>query len=82
MLTGSRPDGTAFPGAPFADMTCSNWTQSGADGSAMTGHHDSLGPLDSSWAKSWNSTHPTMGCSPEKIRPTGGDGFFYCFAVK
>jgi hypothetical protein len=82
MLTGSRPDGTAYPGAPFADMTCGNWTKSTAEGSAMTGHHDGLGPLDSSWAKSWNSTHPTLGCSPEKIRPTGGDGFFYCFAVK
>jgi hypothetical protein len=82
MLTGSRPDGTAFPGAPFADMTCGNWTKSTVEGAAMTGHHDSLGPLDSAWAKSWNSTHPTLGCSPEKIRPTGGDGFFYCFAVK
>jgi len=24
MLTGSRPDGTAFPGPPFPDMTCGN----------------------------------------------------------
>jgi hypothetical protein len=48
----------------------------------MTGHHDSMGPLNTPWATSWNSTHPTLGCSPEKIRPTGGDGLFYCFAVK
>jgi hypothetical protein len=82
MLTGSRPDGTAFPGAPFADMSCGNWTKSGADGSAMTGHHDRLGPLDAAWASSWNSTHPTLGCSLDKIRPTGGDALFYCFAVK
>jgi hypothetical protein len=82
MLTGSRPDGTAFPGAPFADMTCGNWTKSTAEGSAMTGHHDSAGPLDASWARSWNSTHPTLGCNMEKIRPTGGDARFYCFAVK
>jgi hypothetical protein len=82
MLTGSRPDGTAFPGAPFPDMTCGNWTKSADDGSAMTGHHDSAGPLDASWARSWNSTHPTLGCSMEKIRPTGGDARFYCFAVK
>ena len=82
ILTGSRPDGTAFPGAPFPDMTCGNWTKSGADGAAMTGHHDRAGPLDASWAVSWNSAHPTLGCSPEKIRPTGGDGLFYCFAVK
>lgn len=82
MLTGSRPDGTAFPGAPFADMTCGNWTKSSAEGSAMTGHHDAQGPNGSAWATSWNSTHPTLGCSLEKIRPTGGDALFYCFAVK
>ena len=82
MLTGSRPDGTAFPGTPFPDMTCGNWTKSGADGAAMTGHHDRAGPLDAPWATSWNSAHPTLGCSQEKIRPTGGDGLFYCFAVK
>ena len=82
ILTGSRPDGTAFPGAPFPDMTCGNWTKSGADGAAMTGHHDRAGPLDASWAVSWNSAHPTLGCSQEKIRPTGGEGLFYCFAVK
>lgn len=82
MLTGSRPDGTAFPGAPFPDMTCGNWTKSGPDGSAMTGHHDQMGPIGSSWASSWNSTHPTLGCNAEKIRPTGGEGLFYCFAVK
>ncbi|TAK69260.1 MAG: hypothetical protein EPO19_07830 [Betaproteobacteria bacterium] len=82
MLTGSRPDGTAFPGAPFPDMTCGNWTKSGTDGSAMTGHHDREGPIDSPWATSWNSAHPTLGCSQERVRPTGGDGLFYCFAVK
>lgn len=82
MLTGSRPDGTAFPGAPFPDMTCGNWTKSGGDGAAMTGHHDRAGPIDSPWATSWNSAHPTLGCSQEKVRPTGGDGLFYCFAVK
>jgi hypothetical protein len=82
MLTGSRPDGTAFPGAPFPDMTCGNWTKSGPDGAAMTGHHDRAGPLDASWATSWNSAHPTLGCSQERVRPTGGDGLFYCFAAK
>lgn len=82
MLTGSRPDGTAFPGAPFPDMTCGNWTRSGADGAAMTGHHDRAGPIANAWATSWNSAHPTLGCSQEKVRPTGGDGLFYCFAAK
>jgi len=82
MLTGSRPDGTAFPGGQFPDMTCGNWTKNGADGSAMTGHHDRAGPIDSPWATSWNSAHPTLGCSQERLRPTGGDGLFYCFAAK
>jgi len=81
MLTGSRPDGTAFPGAPFPDMTCGNWTKGGNDGAAMVGHHDRVGPINSPWATSWNSGHPTLGCSLERIRPTGGDGLFYCFAV-
>lgn len=82
ILTGSRPDGTAFPGAPFQDMTCGNWTKSGPDGSAMTGHHDRAGPVASSWASSWNSAHPTRGCDPDAIRSTGGAGLFYCFAEK
>ncbi len=82
ILTGSRPDGTAFPGKPFPDMSCGNWTKSSDEGAAMTGHHDRAGPSDASWAVSWNSAHPTLGCSTEKIRPTGGDGLFYCFAAK
>lgn len=82
MLTGSRPDGTAFPGAPFGDMTCGNWTKGDKDGMAMTGHHDRVGPIDASWATSWNSAHPTRGCDPESLKSTGGDGLFYCFAEK
>ncbi len=82
MLTGSRPDGTAFPGAPFPDMTCGNWTKSGKDGSAMLGHHDLAGPVDNAWAKSWNSAHPSRGCDPEGLISTGGAGLFYCFAAK
>lgn len=46
ILTGSRPDGTAFPGPPFGDMTCGNWTKSGTEGAAMTGHHDRAGPIE------------------------------------
>jgi len=82
ILTGSRPDGTAYPGAPFPDRTCGNWTKSTPDGAAMVGHHDRVGPTDASWATSWNSAHPTLGCSQDKVLPTGGDGLFYCFAVK
>ena len=82
MLTGSRPDGTSFPGAPFPDLTCGNWTRGGTEGSAMTGHHDRKGPVNSPWAVSWNSAHPTTGCDPEHVKSTGGDALFYCFAVK
>ena len=82
ILTGSRPDGTAFPGPPFFDMTCGNWTKGGTDGSAMVGHHDRAGPIDHAWATSWNSSHPTRGCTQEAVVSTGGDGLFYCFAVK
>lgn len=82
ILTGSRPDGTAFPGAPFGDMTCGNWTKGGMDGAAMTGHHDRAGPINSPWATSWNSGHPTRGCNPEGLKSTGGGGLMYCFAEK
>lgn len=84
ILTGSRPDGTAFPpNPPFGDMTCGNWTKGGDEGAAMTGHHDRAGPVGHSWAISWNSAHPTGGgCSQPALQGTGGDGLFYCFAEK
>jgi hypothetical protein len=84
ILTGSRPDGTAFPPSPpFADMTCGNWTKGGEEGTAMTGHHDRAGPTDHPWATSWNSGHPTRGgCSQTALQGTGGDGLLYCFAQK
>lgn len=74
MLTGSRPDGTAFPDA--ADHTCQNWT-SGAAGTAQLGHHDRTGGGNTSW----NSTHASRGCSQENLVSTGGAGLFYCFSV-
>ncbi|HYG54448.1 MAG TPA: hypothetical protein VD965_04035 [Burkholderiales bacterium] len=80
ILTGSRPDGTAF--APLSDMTCSNWTNSGKEATAMVGHHDKAGPIDHPWAVSWNSSHASRGgCGLEALRSTGGDGLFYCFAA-
>jgi len=88
ILTGSRPDGTAFPGGAgggvaYADMTCGNWTKGSTDGSAMVGHHDRAGPITGQpWATSWNSSHPTIGCSMDRLRPTGGDGLLYCFAAR
>jgi hypothetical protein len=84
ILTGSRPDGTAFPPSPpFGDMTCGNWTKDGEDGAAMTGHHDRVGPTGHAWATSWNSAHPTRGgCGQTALQGTGGDGLFYCFAAQ
>ncbi len=80
ILTGSQPDGTAFAGA--ADMTCGNWTKSGAEGAAMLGHSDRTGLDDSPPAKSWNTSHASRGgCSQDALRGTGGAGYFYCFAT-
>ena len=77
MLTGSAPDGRALTGKA---LTCSDWTSSGA-GSAMVGHHDRMGLDDSEPQRSWNSSHPTKGCSQEALVSTGGAGRFYCFAA-
>ena len=79
ILTGSTPDGRAPTGDQ--DMTCGNWTKSG-EGSAIVGHHDRVGLRDDDAAKSWNSSHPSRGCSQEALRGTGGDGLVYCFAAK
>ena len=78
MLTGSRSDGTAF--APQTDTTCKSWTSS-TDGSAIVGHHDRVGPNADNWAKSWNFSHQSAGCSQEALIRTGGSGKFYCFAA-
>ena len=80
MLTGSRADGTAF--APQTDTTCRAWTHSGGDGSAVVGHHDRIGPMPENWAKSWNFSHQSAGCSPDALVKTGGSGRFYCFAAR
>jgi hypothetical protein len=86
ILTGSQPDGRAFPGRDELgeDMTCHNWTSS-SEGAAMVGHHDRRGLFDTDSAKSWNAAHPSRGsnggCSQEALQSTGGAGLFYCFAV-
>jgi hypothetical protein len=81
-LTGSQPDGTAFP--PGDDRTCHNWTSS-TQGTAIVGHIDRQGLRDDAQSKSWNSSHPSRGpdggCSQADLRSTGGDGLFYCFAA-
>ena len=78
ILTGSQADGRAFPGDK--DMTCGNWTKSG-EGSALVGHHDRQGLRDDAPSKSWNSSHPSRGCSQDALISTGGNGLFYCFAA-
>ena len=74
MLTGSQPDGRAYTDG--ADHTCQNWTSS-SDGTAQLGHFDRTGGPNTSW----NSAHPSRGCSQENLVSTGGAGLFYCFAV-
>lgn len=78
VMTGSQPDGTAF--AAGEDRTCRNWTSS-TEGSAMVGHSDRIGLNDSAPMRSWNTSHPSRGCSMEGLRTTGGAGLFYCFAI-
>jgi len=82
ILTGTQPDGTAFPAGD--DKTCGNWTKSGK-GTAIVGHHDRTGLDTSAAAISWNSSHPTRGpdggCSQDDLKSTGGAGLLYCFAV-
>ena len=82
ILTGSQPDGTAFPAGD--DRTCRNWTTSGA-GAAMVGHSDRTGLDESAPAKSWNSSHPSRGpgggCSQDDLKSSGGNGLFNCFAA-
>ena len=79
ILTGSQPDGTAIAGD--ADKTtCGNWTRSG-EGAAMVGHHDRWGLRDDEPSRSWNSSHPSRGCSQDNLRASGGAGLVYCFAV-
>src|SRR5262245_40600703 len=83
ILTGSQPNGNAFPAGD--DRTCGNWTKSGA-GSAMLGHHDRQGLGTDEASMSWNSSHLSRGsdggCSQNDLKSTGGAGLLYCFAVK
>ncbi len=82
ILTGSQPDGTAFPfammdmlGFDAHTMTCANWTSNSSDHWAMIGHSDRDGSVGFS---SWIGAHPIRSCS----EADGGTGFlFYCFAI-
>lgn len=74
MLTGSQTDGRAYNDG--ADHTCNGWTSNGA-GTAQLGHSDRNGGGNTSW----NSAHPSRGCSQDNLVSTGGAGLFYCFAI-
>jgi hypothetical protein len=79
ILTGSSRDGRAV--TDKGDTTCKDWT-SGSEGSAIVGHFDRIGFPPPEAARSWNSSHPTKGCSQPALVSTGGAGLLYCFAVK
>jgi hypothetical protein len=74
ILTGTQPDGRAY--SDGGDHTCNNWTNNG-QGTAQLGHSDKQGGGNSSW----NSAHPSRGCSQANLVSTGGAGLIYCFAV-
>jgi hypothetical protein len=74
ILTGSMPDGRAYTDG--MDHTCKNWTSSDA-GTAQLGHFDRTGGGNTSW----NSAHPSRGCSQQNLVSTGGAGLLYCFAA-
>jgi hypothetical protein len=76
ILTGALLDGTLSPDT--TDTTCSNWTSNGT-GAAYVGHFDRVG--GGANPTSWNSAHPSRGCSQQNLVGTGGNGYFYCFAI-
>jgi hypothetical protein len=77
ILTGSTTAGRAYTDG--MDHTCSNYT-SNADGmgAVQLGHADRTGGGNTSW----NSAHPSRGCSQANLISTGGNGYLYCFAAK
>lgn len=77
ILTGSDLDGTFWDGE--GHTVCDNWTSNGSEGGARVGHHDRQGGGEN--PESWNSAHTSRGCSQENLQATGGNGYFYCFAV-
>ncbi len=77
ILTGTQLDGTAWEGE--GDTTCSNWTSNANDGSALVGHHDRTG--GGANPSHWSTAHGSRGCGQADLQGTGGNGFFYCFAI-
>jgi hypothetical protein len=46
-------------------------------GTAQLGHFDRTGGPNTSW----NSAHPSAGCSQDNLVRTGGAGLLYCFKI-
>ena len=76
ILTGSTLDGRTIDDGD--DHTCSNWT-SNSDGTAQVGHFDRQGGGQN--PNSFNSAHSSRSCSQQDLIATGGNGYFYCFAI-
>lgn len=76
ILTGSTLDGRTVDDG--SNHTCNNWT-SNDEGTAQVGHFDRTGGGQN--PTSWNSAHGSRGCSQEDLIGTGGNGYFYCFAI-
>ena len=74
ILTWSTPDWMV------GNFTCSNWTSTSAEWSAIVWHHDRMWLDESDGAKSWNSSHPSKWCALENLKKTGWDWLIYCFA--
>ena len=76
ILTGSTLDGRTVDDG--SNHTCINWTANG-EGSAQVGHFDRTGGGQN--PTSWNNAHGSRGCSQADLVATGGNGYFYCFAI-
>jgi len=76
ILTGSTLDGRLIEDG--SNHTCNNWTANG-QGTAQVGHFDRTGGGQN--PTSWNSAHGSRGCSQQDLVGTGGNGYFYCFAI-
>ncbi len=74
MLTGSNANGALAAG----DATCRNWKST--EGQTILGHSDRAGGRGRD-STSWNSAHPSEGCTLAALNATGGSGLFYCFAT-
>nr|ACN58937.1 hypothetical protein AKSOIL_0095 [uncultured bacterium BLR7] len=79
ILTGSQPDGRAFP--PDHDHTCDNWTSEEEGNSPLrartnTGPGAEIGQPEI--GSVWNSHGISGGCSHEALARSHSAGLFYC----